>query len=245
MLPQIKIFEEIQVLDQEALQLKDQMARYPAIWEEVKKRLAKAKEDHDRAVAARERQLRDRKRVEQKLRLFSDDLRRYQTQQKEIKNSKEYEAVNKQIETVKKKIGQAEEQGLGLIEKEPQLEKDEQTTCAEVKKLKELARKEKERIRVQFNEKKERLATVEGERDKLRAAAAPEHLEIYDRVFVRYPGNALASVRNNSCTGCHWQLLPDMLVKLHGGQDLLFCTNCGRILTEDEDYVPGEEESAV
>ncbi len=240
MLPEVKTLLEIQILDQEVLELQDQVAKYPTIWEEVKQRAAKKKEAYDQAVKNRERHQKDRRRVEQNLRMYSEELRRSQTRHGVVKTAKEYEAINKQIESVKEKISDLETQGMQLIEKDADVEKAVEDTLAEFKKVEDFYKTEKERIRVQFKEKKARIAELEAEKDKIRGKADDRILSTYDRILKRHPGTVIAPVRSGSCSGCHFGLLPNDLVLVHKSEKVVHCPNCGRILSEDEDYVPEE-----
>jgi predicted nucleic acid-binding Zn-ribbon protein len=243
MLPELKVLLEIQALDQEIIELNQQLAKYPQIWEEVKTRLAQKRDGLDRAEKNRERHVKERRRVEQKLRLFSDDLRRYQTQQQSLRTAREAQAISTQIEATRKKISQAEEQGLELIGKDEEIDRAVTEAREELEKIEEVYKKEKGRIREQFNEKKARVADLEKERNGLRKGVDEKVLAAYDQVTKRYPGEALVAVRSSSCTGCHWQLLPNQLVEVHTQEKITFCTHCGRILTEDEQFQPQDSDA--
>lgn len=252
MLPEVRALMDVQELDNEVLELKEQLAKYPVIWDEVKNRLAKAKEATERAVANEERHKRDRTRVEQRLRMFSDELRRNQAQQSTIKTTKEYEALNKQIEGLKMKISSLEEQGLELISKDGEVEEAVKTARAALKEIESVYLTEKSRIREQFNEKKGRLTGLETERARLAGKVDAAVLATYDRIFKRHPGSAIVPVRSTTqgtsrtgcCGGCQFRLVPNDLVQVHRAERMVTCPNCGRILSEDEDYQPEEHANA-
>ncbi len=241
MLSEVRALLDVQELDKEVLELNAQLARYPVIWEEVKRKLAVSKAALAAANDARENQQKERKRLEQKLRLYSDELRRNQAQQAIIKTSKEYEAVNKQIEAVKAKISQLEEQGLALITDEPKVAEALVTATAEVARVEEQYRTEKERIRVQFNDKKSRVAEMEKSRKQLAAKLDPANFTNYERIFKRHPGSVVVPVRSGSCSGCHFGLLANVLVQVHRSDKPTLCPNCGRIISEDEDFQADQE----
>lgn len=240
MLPDVQVLLDIQELDKEALELNGQLAKYPVIWEEVKTKLAKKKAAVEQAIEEREKHVRERRKVEQKIRLFSDDMRRFQSQQATVKTAKEYEAINKQMEQVKLKISQLEEQGLLLIGRDEQVEVDIKTAEEELKKVEALYATEKERIRVQFNDKKNRVAKLESEKKQQIGRVSGEMYTIYERINRRHPGSAIVVVRSGSCTGCHFGLLPNVLVDVHRGEKAVSCPNCGRMLSVDESFVPAE-----
>jgi len=250
--PDVKVLLDVQELDKEAIELNSALAQYPAIWEETKKKLQAKRDGIQRAEANLDRHQKERKRIEQKLRLFSDDLRKFEQQRQAIKTPKEYEAINKQVEGVKAKITQLEEQNLSLISRDEEVQNGVGLAKEEADKFEAFAKQEKERIRVQFNDKKARIANLESEKARVVAKIDPEVFALYERINKRHPGSAIVPVRSSgegvmrhsSCTGCHFSLLPNVVVLVHRGETIVQCPNCGRILAYDEDYV-AMQESAV
>jgi len=252
---------EVQTLDQEAIELNSQLARYPQIWEEVKQKLAQKKAAIEEAERAKERHVKERRRVEQKIRLFADDHRKYSAQLTTIKTQREFEAINRQIEQVKAKLTQLEEQGVELLRNDESVDKAAGIATEEFKRYEAYAKEEKERIRVQFNAKKARLAEVEKAKAQVLAKITPEMIAIYERINRRHPGSAVVPVRSaiddpsaskksknvvrdvrpGSCGGCHFGLLPDILVQVRREEKIVECPNCGRILSEDENFVAPAE----
>ncbi|MCC6546562.1 hypothetical protein IT570_05280 [Candidatus Sumerlaeota bacterium] len=245
MLPDVQTLLDIQEIDKEALELNTQIARYPVIWEEVKSRMAKKKQAVAAAVEAKEKHVKARRQTEQKLRLFSDDLRRFQSQQATVKTAKEYEAMNKQVEGIKEKISLLEKSGLDLIGLDEKVDADIKAANDELKKVEESYNSEKERIRGQFNEKKSRVAALEADKKKIMQRVAPELGGIYDRINRRHPSTAIVTVRSGSCTGCHFSLLPNVLVDVHREEKPTYCPNCGRMLSHDETYTREEASAAT
>lgn len=233
--PQIRTLLEIQELDKEVLELNRQLGLYPQIWEDVKKKLTGRKEAAEAAEKALEKHHKERKRVEQKLRILADDHRKFETQQRAVKTNREYEAINKQIDGVRTRIAQLEEQGLALLSRDEEVEKAIGTTREEAKKYEQFALTEKDRIRVQFNEKKGRLKDVEEARKQVLGRVDADLLVVYERVSKRHPGSAVVPVLQKSCGGCHFAIPSDVLVKVHEQTTKAFCPNCSRILSEDED----------
>ncbi|CAN5183750.1 zinc ribbon domain-containing protein [soil metagenome] len=241
MLPDVKLLLEIQEMDKEGLELTSQLALYPTIWDEVKKKLVAKKEAVGTAEANRERHQKERRRIEQKLRLYSDDMRRFQSQTSTVKTTKEFEAITKQIEGTKLKISQLEEQGIALMGKDETVETDITAAKSEHEKYEQFAKKEKERIRLQFNEKKERSGSVGKDKKGLVGNIDPDILANYERINKRHPGSAIVPARGGSCSGCHFSLLPNILIQLHRDERVAYCPNCGRIIAEDESFVPSEQ----
>ena len=241
--PEVHSLLELQELDREMIELQEQLNRYPGIWEEVKEGLRAKQEEFDVAEAADRNYHGDRRRIEQDLRLSSEKLKKYQIQQMQVKTSKEYSAISNQIETLRKSITRLEEQGLDLINREQEIKDRKASTQEALTAAKAQARAERERIRVQVNDKKKRLGSLQSARTKKTNKVDDEVLVLYERIRSRWPADPVVSVRNGSCMGCHFAVLPNGLVAIHKETGIESCENCGRILSEDETYLAERAEA--
>ena len=77
----------------------------------------------------------------------------------------------------------------------------------------------------------QRLADIETEHGKTRAALDPGTLATYDRLRQSKAGRAIAQLKNSGCDICGMQLPTGLLSSLEESEDLVFCPDCGRILT--------------
>lgn len=241
MFPDVAQLLEIQEMDQEAHTLQEQLNQYPAIWDEMKKELRRKTVAVETLRNAEEERRKERVRIEQDLRLSSDKLKQYQAQQMMVKTGKELNAIGAQIETLKKTIARLEERGIALLEEDGQSADKIAKAEEELAEVKERARKERDRIRDQVAAKKERLTAVKADRDRAVTKVSEGSMKCYERVRARHPVNPVVSVRNGSCAGCNFQVLPHRLVEVHKGDQIIYCDNCGRILSEDESFSENEE----
>jgi predicted nucleic acid-binding Zn-ribbon protein len=237
MIAEVQMLIDIQELDREIQQVKNKLAAYPRMWDEVKGQLAKAKADLEAAQAERESHVKERKRVETKLRALTDDMRRTAAQQSTIKTQKEFEALNRQMEALRVRIGEKEEEGVKLLSRDDVVEAAVQKATAALAAIEATASTEKERIRVLFNEGKEYLKRLEADRARQYARVSPEMRRVYERVSLKHPGTGIVAVQAGSCGGCHFRLLPETLVNVHLAKEVTFCSNCGRLLSHDENFV--------
>lgn len=231
---------DLQEIDSQVVEIQGQLNQYPRIWDEVKIELRKLTEEAEAATKAHADRAAERKRIEQDLRISSDKLVNYQAQQMMVKSSKELTAINNQIDSLKKTIARLEEQGLAILNSEDEVTARIESTAKAVAEAKAKAKVERERIRKQVDSKTRQLETLRADRDKIAGKVSPDSLETYERVRRRWPVNPVVAVRNRSCTGCQWQILPQKMVELHQAEHLALCDNCGRILSEDQ--TPAEEQ---
>jgi len=239
----MEIVLEIQELDKERLALNDQLRSYPALWEDIKKRREKLERDLERAVAEEKDFQSSRTRMEQEIKVGRDLLKRYEGQISLMRTQREVSALSTQIDQTRQRLTKFEEEHARLLERETELKENVEKAREAFKAIQQEAKEERERIRTQIRSKKERLADIEATRKQLVAKVKKPMMSVYDRLLRRWPGSAVAPVRNGSCTGCHFAVLPQKMVEIHREKELAFCDNCGRIFSQDEDFKPEESEA--
>ena len=162
-------------------------------------------------------------------------LAKYEQQSDNVKNNREFEAINKEIEM----------QGLEIKLCEKHI-RDANEELAEKIKVLDSAKKTiavKEGV---LNHKKEELekiiADTEIEEKELRvkSAEARGHIDerllfSYDRIRNSYRnGLAVVTVERDACGGCFNSIPPQRQSEIRLHKKIIVCENCGRILVEEE-----------
>ena len=160
-------------------------------------------------------------------------IKKYEKQSENVKNSREFEAINKEIE-----MQQLEEK---LCEKHI---KDANEEIAEKAKQLDAAKKAVSTKESNLTGKKGELEKIISETEKEEkhfnkdAGTARGHvderlLHSYDRIRKNYRnGLAVVAVERDSCGGCFHAIPPQKQseIKLH--KKIMVCENCGRILVD-------------
>lgn len=164
-------------------------------------------------------------------------IEKYANQQLQTRKNEEYRALAKEIETCKEAIFNIENQEIELMEQGEAAQKavaEATKAAAEAKKLVDdqigqLAAREE-------NLKKE-LQELEANREELAGAVDESARERYERLVRSKGENVVVGVQHGVCGGCHMKLPAQILVSCQAQQELVSCTNCGRILyyTRDMD----------
>jgi predicted nucleic acid-binding Zn-ribbon protein len=89
----------------------------------------------------------------------------------------------------------------------------------------------------------ERLSELEAEREQAAACVAPEHLAMFEHLSELHNGDAMARIeeidrrdRDYACGECHMTVpFEQVAVLASGGQALVRCTACGRLLYLQEE----------
>jgi uncharacterized protein len=160
-------------------------------------------------------------------------IKKYEKQSENVKNNREFEAINKEIE-----MQQLEEK---LCEKHI---KDATEEIAEKARQLELAKKAVGSKEANLNAKKAELEKIIGETDKEEkhynkdAAEARSHVDerlitSYDRIRKNYRnGLAVVPVERDSCGGCFHAIPPQKQSEIKLRKKIMVCENCGRILVD-------------
>jgi len=79
------------------------------------------------------------------------------------------------------------------------------------------------------------LAELESNREELAAAVDPAARARYERLVRSKGENVVVGVQHGVCGGCHMKLPAQILVSCQQQQEIVSCTNCGRILYYSRD----------
>lgn len=169
-------------------------------------------------------------------------IKKYQEQQMNVRNNREYDAITKELElqdleiqVSKKKIGEAQ----AKIENKNKDVDDLKAHLGE--RQKDLANKQ--------DELKTIVSESENEEGKLEADREKAVKKIEDRLYKSYAkirsnaknGLAVVMVKRGACGGCFNVVPPQRQADIREKKKLIVCEHCGRIFAGVEDEV--EEES--
>jgi predicted nucleic acid-binding Zn-ribbon protein len=155
-----------------------------------------------------------------------------------IKSNKEYKAVLKEIDDLKKAKFQKEEESLQVMEESEALKKRCQDNEKEVAEGRKKLEKEKNEVLNELKALDEELRLFEKRRVHFSETVEQDLLKKYLLLKERKQGQAISPVSQAVCQVCHMRIPPQMYNELIRGDSLLRCTNCGRIMywADDERY---------
>ena len=176
--------------------------------------------------------------IEQKKELIKESgalVKKYEKQSNNVKNNREFEAINKEIEMQQLEVKLAEKHIKDatdeIAEKAVLLEKAKKTIGA------------KEGI---LNTKKEELekiiASTEKEEKHFNKQAAeakesvdPRLLTSYSKIRHSYRnGLAVVQVERDACGGCFYAIPPQKQSEIRQHKKIMVCENCGRVLVDND-----------
>ena len=229
----LDVIEKLLVLqdrDRKIVRVKEELTHIPLERRQLETKLAGAQAQLD-AGKNRVKQIEsDRKKLELDVDAKKQLIDKYSLQQFQTKKNEEYRALAHEIEMCKEVITKLDDQQLELMEQAEAAQKvvgSASVAAAEARKalesrLADLAAREQ-------NLQKE-LSTLESNRSGLAEAVDPGVRSKYERLFKQKGQNVVVGIQHGVCGGCHMQLSRATVVACQAEQEIVTCTNCGRIL---------------
>lgn len=221
----------VQVVDRECLALRREKEALPASIAAEERALAAFHATIESERKRHEELLRERKQVDLDIEACLAAIRKFRTQQFEVKKNEEYAALGKEIADQEHRKDLLEEKALALIEETERLE------ALLARRVEEAAAKRAElagfraRVDRELEEAERRLAEAEARREGLVRSTAAGLVDLYDRIRQRKPdGVAVVEVERDACSGCQTRLPPQRINELMRSQEVVRCEGCGRIL---------------
>jgi hypothetical protein len=177
----------------------------------------------------------DRKNLELEVEGKKQLITKYANQQLQTRKNEEYRALTHEIDMCKEEIFKIENREIELMEFAEQAQREvvrATQAAAEARKhmeeqLAQLAAREE-------NLKKE-LAELTANRQELAGAVDESARARYERLVRNKGETVVVGVQHGVCGGCHMRVPAQVLVSCQAQQELITCTNCGRILYYSHD----------
>jgi predicted nucleic acid-binding Zn-ribbon protein len=169
-------------------------------------------------------------------------IERYANQQLETRKNEEYRALAHEIETCKAAIFKIEDQEIELMEQGEAAQKEVGNATRLAAEAKKLGDDQITQLNDREENLKKELTGLAANREELAAAADESARGRYERLVKTKGDNVVVGVQHGVCGGCHMRLPAQILVTCQAQQELVSCTNCGRILyyTRDMDLAAVE-----
>ena len=160
---------------------------------------------------------------------------RLRTREKElmsgrIRNPTELLQMSDEVKHMKERFAVEEDAEMKLMEDADAADEAVREATNQLEQARKQSAAEEPEIRSELKTWAAELAEVEAERDAVWEQVPAAAQAAYSRMRVR---PAVAQVINNQCSACHVTVTSSGMQKLRGGEELVHCENCGRILVRD------------
>jgi predicted nucleic acid-binding Zn-ribbon protein len=226
----LDMLEELQEIDQRIDTLKATQSGLQAELSGISQGVDAAREEIallEATLAGREA---EKKELEATHAAELENIARSETNMKEIKTNKEFQAVGREITAARKQVADLEEQ---LLQKISQIEEISGELTAKKNLCEELADNSAQRIAEKQAEIDNIQSDIDADIDRRETVATGIPASLVKKFTIlreQRRGQALAIARDGYCMGCNMHLPPQLYNNLYKYDELLTCPHCQRIL---------------
>ncbi len=220
----------LQNIDRDILSIQKKLSFIPKSVKEIEDKL---KIHHEKSIEKKNELdllLKKRKEFELEMQSQNDKLKKLEVQLFTLKNNKEYAAMLKEINDIKKNNEKIEESILEIMYQYDKEKEAHKIIENEVKEFEALNQKEKEEKKKEEEILREDLK----EKNKIRGSHSitvnKNTVSIYEKILKNKNDFAVVEVKSEVCQGCHMRVPPQMINDLILSEELFFCPHCARII---------------
>jgi uncharacterized protein len=172
----------------------------------------------------------ERKKLELDVGTRNESIARLKTQQYQTRKNDEFQAMGNEIERYEKEIRKIEDAELELMD---QTDKLKAALSVEEKKgatVKDSISRQMADLEEKSKALETRLQELAKERADVAANIDEDLLGRFERLFASKGDAAIVAVEHGVCTGCHMKVTTQTAMRAKGGQEIINCDQCGRIL---------------
>jgi hypothetical protein len=177
----------------------------------------------------------DRKNLELEVETKKELIAKYSNQQLQTRKNEEYRALAHEIELCKDEIFKIENHELELMEQAEAAQKEIVRSTQLTLEARKLMEEQLAQLGSREQNLKKELAELNSNREELSAVVDEGARGRYERLVRNKGENVVVGVQHGVCGGCHMRLPAQIIVTCQAQQELVTCTNCGRILYYSHD----------
>jgi uncharacterized protein len=228
----LKILRSLQELDRDLYRLQDELRRFP---QEVTRKREKLRQESERLAEVEKKLTEAKVRVKEIEDMTSSQRQRVRKLEHEAGESRADAALlvafQHEIRTLKRDIGEAEEEGLTLLSEAERLGQERAVLKAAVAELEKEFEQYASNVDKEAKQTMDRAQAMERERKQRGSSQlAPDVLGQYEKLLASREGQAMAELNGRVCQGCYVSVPNNIYVRLARSTELVPCPSCGRIL---------------
>jgi predicted nucleic acid-binding Zn-ribbon protein len=231
----LKLLLELQNCDSRINELLRKRSEGPKRIQGLKQELEEIDKQNREAEGRLESLKKERRQMEREVQELEGKVQKSEIKLSNIKSNKEYTAGLKEIEDLKSMKFSLEDKVINFMEEIEALEKDLQTK--KKRKAEATIETEKAILSVeeQMKELGSKLESLQRQRPSIAEKIEKGLLKSYTVLMERKGGQAVSAVVRGVCQACHIGLPPQKFNDLLKGDEILTCPHCNRIIYWGED----------
>jgi predicted nucleic acid-binding Zn-ribbon protein len=147
-----------------------------------------------------------------------------------VRNPKELTDLQKEVDHLKARRGELDEQGLSLIERFEEAQAELARSREALQHAEHTWRQDLAELRATSERAQREMARLDEEREKRVAMMDRAPLGLYEALRPKKNGRAVARIERGACQGCRLSLPTHIVQKARSSLNLVQCPSCERIL---------------
>ena len=234
MIEQLAALAKIAEIDAEALRADNELRDIPIRMEALEGDVKKLGE----LLAAEKQELSDADRLlnaqDEELNNQSQALARSKAKGARVRNTREADAVERELETIRRLMKEREAERDSLREaigkRRGSVDKHER----EFGEFESYAKQEREKAEARLTELTQVRERILSGRSELAGKVPPDVLRRYEMIRSKRQGIGVAAIKDSTCSGCFVVLTPQQVIAIQRAEDFAQCPRCQRILYSPE-----------
>jgi len=196
----------------------------------LKSNLSQSEDNQNEVKQNLDENLKDQKLNELKIKENNEKTAKYKNQLLIIKTNKEYKALNSEISHLENENSLIDDQIIELMEREAELREELTEAKNNLKSAQEELKANEERLKKRIIEVEDQIKKVREKRNLIAKELPKNIVKRYAALIKNKGRKAVVFKINNACSGCGYQIRPQMIIEIDKGENIVNCENCGRIM---------------
>ncbi len=227
---QIEYLVEIQKVDVLISEVMEKKDTVPKKIDDLNRIIQQGKEEIDRLKGKFEENEKERRSLQSKIELENDRIERIEGKLSVIKTNKEYQALCKELDNMKKEIGKCEDTILALMDEDETLKSDIKSKEDEYNATADELRKKISEYEDEISKFDDKIGKYERNKSEYSQKVDKSNIAKYERIRARRAGVAIVAAIREVCQGCFMNIPPQLFIRVRQSSELITCPNCNRIL---------------
>jgi predicted nucleic acid-binding Zn-ribbon protein len=227
---ELAILIRLQGIDLELRKINEEKSSVPEHLEALQKHLS-SKEAELNELNERITEIQKRKvDVEDEFELENVRLGKSQKKLSSLKTNREYQALQKEINEIKKANAAREDEILAIMEETNSLQEEIKGKKQQVKQDRKEIKAEQKRIKQLQARLNAKIAALTEDSEAVSKDISPNLLTKYNFLKDRRAGVAIAAVTDGVCSACNMNIPPQLYNELLRDEKILTCPSCQRLI---------------
>lgn len=176
----------------------------------------------------------ERRHIELDIKTHRDELIKKRAEQATIKDNKLYRAIIAEMEFINKKINEAEERMIAVLEEGEVRQGELRALTEKMSGERGKLVAERDRLQGEASAAADSLKIIEDEKLRIMPHISEEVRRLYARIRVAKGDSGVANLAGDICQGCYSRVPPQTAVEVRRNNQIMKCEACGRILVHYE-----------